>query len=207
MKDIDENPMTDKSEHGEQKSFTAKAVDYMTQLQSIPLPENASDLFELIDHNLRDWADLESFGGLASEFREKTEKLSLKEAAKVMRDNRVSLDILKKYKAILEKRNDVLSTEIIPDKLEESGLTSANVTGIGRLQVSSKIRVHCPAENREAIIFWLRDNGYGNSVMTSIASGTLKALMTERKQKGLDCPENIIDIMPYELAVIVKVKN
>ena len=127
--------------------------------------------------------------GIAAEY--KAIKEALEEAGEV--------------KTVLQKISDSYSKHILPARMEEEGIETVRIEGVGRLQTKSDIYCSCPAPNREALQDWLVDHGHGSLISQSVNASTLKAFIKEQMKEGNPVPDDLLDIEPYSMAVIVKV--
>ena len=108
-------------------------------------------------------------------------------------------------KTALQKISDSYSKHILPARMEEEGIETVRIEGVGRLQTKSDIYCSCPAPNREALQDWLVDHGHGSLISQSVNASTLKAFIKEQMKEGNPVPDDLLDIEPYSMAVIVKV--
>lgn len=115
------------------------------------------------------------------------------------------LDELGDMKSEVQKRYDFLSIEVVPDRMDDEGIESIRVAGVGRLQTQSDIRCNVPAANREAVQDWLKNNGHGSMVTESINSSSLKAFVKEMMREDQPYPKELLQIHPYSRATVVKV--
>jgi len=71
----------------------------------------------------------------------------------------------------LEKRRDVISSEVIPDLLSEQGLASLNMIDGSKVEVKKKYSctVKADPELKEKAHKWLRDNGLGDIIKNNVA--------------------------------------
>lgn len=105
----------------------------------------------------------------------------------------------------LRKISDSYSKHILPARMEEEGIETVRIEGVGRLQTKSDIHCNCPAANREALQDWLVDHGHGSLISQSVNASTLKAFIREQMKEGNPVPDDLLNIEPYSMAVIVKV--
>lgn len=128
----------------------------------------------------------------------------LPELAALLRDLKVELDYQGAQKTVIQKKYDFLSIAVIPDLMDEQGVETMKIAGVGRLQVSSDINCSVPAPNKEAVQKWLRDNGHDALVQETINSSTFKAFIKERMREEKDYPKDLIKVNPFSRATVVK---
>ena len=113
---------------------------------------------------------------------------------------------LKQKAAYLWAIHENLAKTIIPERMEEMGIGTVNITGVGRLEIRNEASCSIPAENKEEVYAWCNDNGYGDLIQGTINSGTFKAQVKKWIKEGEEFPLELIKFNPYDNAVIVKAK-
>ncbi len=131
--------------------------------------------------------------------------MKLAEIAAEYKAIKEALEEAGEVKTILQKISDSYSKHILPARMEEEGIETVRIEGVGRLQTKSDIYCSCPAPNREALQDWLVDHGHGSLISQSVNASTLKAFIKEQMKEGNPVPDDLLDIEPYSMAVIVKV--
>lgn len=129
--------------------------------------------------------DLES---LATEF--KRLQLKLKEAGDV--------------KTGIQKQFDYLRKAALPAKMEEMGIESAKIKGVGRIGIRPELYASILADNREAAYEWLREHGHGDIINPTVNSSTFKAFCKEAMKQGEELPDELFKITPYDMATLTK---
>lgn len=134
----------------------------------------------------------------------KYETLSLEEMAIAMAQTRRELDDAKAQAAGHQKEWDVLRKIVIPNKMEELGIESVRITGVGT--VSSRADAYCtvPSGKKIELMEWFRDNGMEDMVTETVNSSTLKAWVKEQIIEGNPVPDDIINFSPYTYVAITK---
>jgi len=117
------------------------------------------------------------------EFYDEMEGKTLLELAAVMNETRIKLEAAKEVKTGLQKKYDVLRLNLIPPLMDDDGITSMNVDGIGRLGVTSDIYASIPADTKNEAWNWLRENDH-NIIKETVNAGTLKATLKAIIKKG-----------------------
>ena len=130
--------------------------------------------------------------------------MKLAEIAAEYKAIKEALEEAGEVKTILQKISDSYSKHILPARMEEEGIETVRIEGVGRLQTKSDIYCSCPAPNREALQDWLVDHGHGSLISQSVNASTLKAFIKEQMKEGNPVPDDLLNIEPYNMAVIVK---
>lgn len=133
---------------------------------------------------------------------EDLQKLPLEQLAALMKKTKVDLDAAKEVSAKLQDTWDTLRKQIIPQVMEDMGVESVRITGIGT--VSERTDAYCtvPADNRQAVQDWMKEHGHGELVTETINSSTLKAFMKEQILEGNEVPIDLINYTPYTYVAI-----
>lgn len=99
---------------------------------------------------------------------------------------------------------DYLRLTRIPELLDEMGITSVKLKGIGTL--GTRFEASCKTEDKEALLKWLRKYGYEDLISTdTVNSSTLKSFITNQiREKEKIPPASIVKFTPFEMAVITK---
>ena len=105
----------------------------------------------------------------------------------------------------LKKDREALTDGIIPQKMTSEGLSTVNVCALGRFSVRSEMRVTVAGGKKFELQDWLKDNGYGELIGTTINSSTLKSFVKERMTEGDDYPEELLNLHMFERATLTKI--
>ena len=132
--------------------------------------------------------------------------MSLKDLAICMRDMRERHTAAKDAASALWREHEYLSKNAIPEMMEQMGMTSVNLDGIGRLEIRHEASCSIPKENKHDVYAWCEGNGYGELIVGTINSSTFKAQVKKWIKDGEDFPMNLINFSPYDNAVLVKAK-
>lgn len=132
------------------------------------------------------------------------ENLTLEAMAHEMKRIREELDDAKEHSSTLQKQWDDLRKVHIPNKMEELGIESVRVKGVGT--VSERTDAYCttPAKNKHALYEWLEGHGHGDLITDTVNASTLKAFMKEQIMLGNDVPDDIVNFNPYTYVAITK---
>ncbi len=138
------------------------------------------------------------------ELMEKYGSMPLTELAAEIRAVKNVLDEKAASKTETQKLYDFLTITLVPEMMEEQGVETLKVADVGRLQTKADIRCQLPADNKQLMYQWLRDNGNGALIKDEVPSGTLKAFIKERIKEGLGYPDELLKISAYSRATVVK---
>jgi hypothetical protein len=137
---------------------------------------------------------------------ERPEIAGLEEAIKVQAEVRDELEVMSAIKAELEKRHDWLRTVVTPARMDERGITTVTVAGIGRVTLQDDVFVSVPAEARTQTYTWFDDRGFGDLVTRTINGSTLAAWVRKRIKTGDELPPpELVKVTPYTRAQITRV--
>ena len=127
------------------------------------------------------------------------------ELAAEMNDIRLLLDTAKEVKTSLQKKYDALRLNLVPSAMDDEGVTSINIDGIGRMGLTADLYASIPADQKPEAYEWLRDNQHGDIIKETVNAGTLKATFKAIIKKGEETiPENIFKVTPFSRAAITK---
>jgi hypothetical protein len=95
-----------------------------------------------------------------------------------------------------------LRQKTIPAKMEEEGISTVNVKGLGRITCSSQMS--CSTIDPNGLKQWLVDNGYEALIQPVVNASTLKSFVKERIEAGEDYPSDCINISFFTQASLTK---
>lgn len=132
------------------------------------------------------------------------EPLSFKELAEAFKS--IKDEIAEKDHEIKKQKEifDLLRLKIIPDKLDQEGLSSINIRGVGRLGVTLDCNVSVLAENRAAFYEWLEAEGHGGIIKPYAQPATVKAFIKEQIKEGHKFPDDLVKADPFFRASVTK---
>lgn len=131
--------------------------------------------------------------------------MTIPELAAELKRLKGELDVMGAEKTEIQKQYDYLSISVLPDRMDEEGIESVKIAGVGRLQTSSDIQCNIPSENRESVQNWLRENGHAAMITESVNASTFKAWVKEQMKNENEYPKDLIKVHPYSRATVVKV--
>ena len=142
--------------------------------------------------------------GEDTEGAELVKRGKIPDIAFALKDEKIKHETAKALTTALQKRMDVLSLTVLPELLEEQGIESMVVAGLGRVQVTADIRCSVLADNRVKLEKWLTDNGHESLIGSTVNASTLKAFIKEMIKNKESWPTDIVKVEPYYRTSIVK---
>lgn len=129
--------------------------------------------------------------------------LDITELATAMKEIRKELDASAAITSNFQKRFDYLRKNIIPLKLEDAGMTSVRLTGVGTLSLHPD--AYTQTLDSPALMQWLEEQGLGDLIKDTVNPSTLKSFAKSRIKDGLPLPpDEIFKFTPYQAARITK---
>lgn len=95
-----------------------------------------------------------------------------------------------------------LRQKTIPQKMEDEGISTVNVKGLGRITCSTQMS--CSTIDPNGLKQWLVDNGYEGLIQPVVNSSTLKSFVKERIEAGEEYPSDFINISSFTQASLTK---
>jgi len=117
-----------------------------------------------------------------------------------MADLKASIDELGEKKKALQKEYDDLRFNQVPDALDEAGVNSINIKGVGTLYTADDLNVSVP--DKQATYEWLSENGFGDIIKPYIFPQTVKAFVKEQINEGNELPDDLFKVSAFTRAVI-----
>lgn len=126
--------------------------------------------------------------------------IELAHTLKTLQDAKSAIDdSLKSINAAIE----VVRIEMLPDMMDDAGISTMNITGLGRLQLTDDLQIQ--HKNKPGLMGWLNEHDMWDLVTETVNGSTFKASMRKRIKDGKDLPpDDIVKITPFTRASIVK---
>ena len=140
------------------------------------------------------------------EYSDKYAGYPLKQVVVAMRELRDYHTEAKDKAAGLWREHEYLAKNVLPEMMEQMGLTSVVLDGIGRLEIRHDASCSVPKENKQEVYQWLRDNGYEELIVGTVNSSTFKAQVKKFIKDGEEFPMELINFNPFDNAVLVRAK-
>ncbi len=104
----------------------------------------------------------------------------------------------------INARLDVLRLELIPAEMENRGLESFKLEGVGRVSLTADLYARITAGKTDEFFQWLKDQKLGSLIKAAINPSTLKAFVKGRIKDGKEIPEGMVSVTPFQRASITK---
>lgn len=140
--------------------------------------------------------------GLVTKIAAEFEGLQIAELAKLMDKAGAYKDRMKKEAVMAQLRWDVIRKIVIPNKLDEMGMDSAKIKGVGTVSKRADAYCNVKAGCQEDLMNWLRDNGYADLIRPNVNSSSLKAFIKELFNEGKEIPSDIVNFTPFTYVAI-----
>lgn len=99
---------------------------------------------------------------------------------------------------------DMIRTNVMPLKMDEAGVATITLSGIGRVQLTDDLRVKVLDKDKQ--FEWLEQNGNQDLISETVNASSLKALLRRLMREGEAIPGDTFEISPFTRASIVKEK-
>lgn len=127
-------------------------------------------------------------------------ELKLINLAMRMKVLKEAIDVKKAELKDLNEEYDLIRMNEIPDVMDETGVGSINIKGVGTVYLTDDMYVSFP--DKEAGYGWLEDNGFGDIIKPYVFPQTLKAFVKEQLGDGNEIPEDVFKVTPFTRAAI-----
>lgn len=139
------------------------------------------------------------------DLREQLAGKTVPELAQLLTEAKVAKEEADKVRKQANEYFDLLRLEIIPDKMEEIGVSSMRIKGLGTLSTTADAYVSVKSGMKEELHAWLIANGFESFITEQVNSSTLKAFVKEQDAKGNPIPDDsIINYTPFLRASVTK---
>lgn len=124
------------------------------------------------------------------------------ELAQVMDKVQILTENIDRSKKELQKFYDWMRMSIVPDKMDEAGVESMQVTGVGRLYLTASLNASIKAGAKESAYQYLQDHGHGDIIGTTVNASSLKALAKDKIRNNDPLPSDLFNVSPVTRATI-----
>lgn len=153
-----------------------------------------------ITAQLRSVCDLYSVEAVGDKMR----AADIKTLAMVHQNLNDLTDEIDEARKVLSKTYDWLRHSLMIDKMDDAGLESFSVAGVGRVYIQSSLNASIRAGAKEGAYEWLGDHGHGDLIQETVNSSSLKALAKAKIQDNDPLPEELFNVSPKTFVVIQK---
>jgi len=129
---------------------------------------------------------------------------SILELAQAQVDVKAAIDRLAADKTVLQKEFDHLRLHRIPEQMENEGIESVKLEGIGRLSTQGNLYAGIMKDKKEEAYAWLEYHGHGDLIKGTLNASSLKAFLKECMRNGEAFPDDLFKATPYMMATITK---
>lgn len=88
-----------------------------------------------------------------------------------------------------------------PERMDELGISSSKVPGIGRLGVTMDIRMS--VRDNEGLMLWLEESGRSDLIKQTVNTSTLKAVLRKMLKEDAEIP-GVVEVSPMARISITK---
>lgn len=141
---------------------------------------------------------------LADALRQLNKSNGYQDLALALAKAKDQLDAVAKAKSALQEAYDNLRQRVIPSKMEEEGLSTITVAGVGRMTITAQLQVSVRPEFKIQLKQWLVDNGHAELVTETINASTLKAWYKEQLMNGEELPDDMLNIYGFDQVSLTK---
>lgn len=135
--------------------------------------------------------------------RDELEAMALPDLAKELVKAKSVLESIKADEKKAQSYVDYIAKELLPDRMDQEGISSVKFEGIGRLQKSAQIQCSVRKDDKNSLHEFLREHGYGDMISETVHPSTLKAWAKELITDGIEVPEQV-NVHHYQVATVVK---
>lgn len=145
----------------------------------------------------------ETFEDAKAKARERYKSDDLVSLAKELVRLQAAKERLEKITSELNAVIDVIRIEIIPNAMDDAGIRTMNITGLGRLGLTEDL--YMKTGDRDALTYWLHENGLQDIITETVNSSTLKSVIKSRIKAGKEIPPPVcVEITPFTRASVTK---
>lgn len=136
--------------------------------------------------------------------KENLEDTPIKELIEQQYQLEQTLDKMKDAKSLLENQLTRIKKNILPDKMDQEGIKSMRIDGIGNIRVQGDLYASIRPAEKEKAFTWLQDNGHSGLVNSTINANSLRSLAKQYQEKGDSLPKELFSIIPFSKTIITK---
>lgn len=80
---------------------------------------------------------------------------------------------------LIGKELEVINLRVVPERFLKDEISSLNIPGVGRLGLTKDAYCTQPADKREDLLAWLRENEFGDLIKDTVNPSSLKSLVKD----------------------------
>lgn len=115
-------------------------------------------------------------------------------------------------KKVFTAELDLIRLQIVPERFANDDMTSMNITGVGRLGLTSDMHCNVSKDKKTEFHGWLHDNEFGDLIKPDVNPSSLKSLIKELRdsedegeQEKYEKVQDYVKIHPFMRASITKI--
>lgn len=175
-------------------------TDTTQEVTAAPADNSVLARIATLTAQLRSACDLYSVDAVGDKMR----AADLKTLAMVHQNLNDLTDEIDEARKVLSKTYDWLRHSLMIDKMDDAGLESFSVAGVGRVYIQSSLNASIKAGAKEGAYVWLQDHGHGDLIQETVNASSLKALAKAKIQDNDALPADLFNVSPKTFVVIQK---
>lgn len=116
---------------------------------------------------------------------------NLEELVSALRELKDRKEALEEDLKVVNKKISYYADYLLPEVMEEQGLSSFKVPKIGSITLGEKVYASVKADNRGDFFEWLRATGNDALITEQVHPQTLTAFVREQLQNGSELPDAV----------------
>ena len=138
-----------------------------------------------------------------NDLMEHWKQCDLRELAMEFQRLQAEYAIAKDTAALIYAEFELLRKNVLPQVMEDMGLDTAKVSGVGRIQIGQQ--ASAKQLDKPGLLQWLADNGHDAIIAETVNASTLASFMKAQIAIGDPIPdEEIVKFTVYDVASVVK---
>lgn len=97
---------------------------------------------------------------------------------------------------------DHMRTVTIPERMDEEGLSSMRVEGVGMVKLTSDL--YTSVKDKDSLYRWLEEHGLDHLIQEQVNAQQLKSVLRKRLESGEEVPQDLVKMTPFTRASITK---
>lgn len=130
--------------------------------------------------------------------------LGLNDLILAMNSAQINKDAIDEVSKKANAEFDYLRLVLVPNKMDEDGVSNLTLDGIGRVGLTADAYVSIKSGMKGEAYRWLEDTGRGSLITPSVNSSSLKAAVKAALVKGEEIPESLFNVTPFTRASITR---
>lgn len=142
----------------------------------------------------------------AEELEGRYRSFDLNQAIGALGQCKLDLEVNEEEHSRLQSHFDFLRNNVIPRLMEGDNVETVTLKGIGRVHLRAELYARLNSGRKDEAYQWLRDNGHGGLVQSTVNASSLKAAIKEqiKTMKGEAFPEDLFPVVRLTQAVLTR---